>query len=98
MGLAQRQGRGLLLFELAPVVVSAVAAGAAVGLFLPALVGPALNLTSFTDGFDAGIRLDPMVIGGALGLVLAGLATGLAVEAGFNRRTRLGEVLRVGSE
>lgn len=98
MGLAQRQGRGLLLFELAPVVTAAVAAGAAVGLFLPALVGPALNLTSFTDGFDAGVRLDPVVVGGALGLVLAGLATALLVEAGFNRRTRLGEVLRVGTE
>ncbi|HEX6686494.1 MAG TPA: FtsX-like permease family protein [Candidatus Limnocylindrales bacterium] len=98
MGLAQRQGRRLLLFELAPVVTAAVAAGAAVGLLLPAAVGPALNLTSFTDGMDVGLRLDPLVIGGALGLVLAGLGTALMVEAVFNRRMRLGEVLRVGSE
>jgi putative ABC transport system permease protein len=98
MGLAHRQGGGLLLYELAPVVTAAVLAGAAVGLFLPVLVGPTLNLTSFTDGYDAGLRLDPLVIGGALGLVFTGLGTALLVETVFNRRTRLGEVLRVGSE
>lgn len=98
MGLALRQGRRLLLYELAPIVTAAVAAGAVVGLFLPLLVGPALNLTTFTDGYDVGLRLDPVVIGGALGLVLTGLGTALLVEAVFNRRTRLGEVLRVGSE
>ncbi len=97
MGLAAGQGRRLLLVELAPVVTAAVVAGGVVGLGLPLLVGPALRLNSFTDGFEAGLRLDPWVIGGALGLILAGLATALIVETLFNRRLRLGEVLRLGS-
>lgn len=97
MGLDMRQGRALLLVELAPVVAGSVLAGSSVGLGLPLLIGPVLNLTSFTDGFDAGLYLDPWVIGGSLGLVLAGLATALIVETWFNRRLRLGEVLRLGS-
>ncbi|GIH09652.1 membrane protein [Rhizocola hellebori] len=97
MGLTRRQGRRLLILELGPVVTVAVLTGGVVGLALPRLIAPALNLTSFTDGYDAGLQLDPAVIGGSLGLIIAGLGTALLVETIFNRRLRLGEVLRLGS-
>ncbi len=97
MGLTRRQGRRLLLLELAPVVTVAVLTGAVVGAALPRLIAPALDLTSFTDGYDAGLQLDPMVLGGSIALVIAGLGTALLVEIIFNRRLRLGEVLRLGS-
>jgi putative ABC transport system permease protein len=97
MGLTRKQGRRLLILELGPVVTVAVLTGGVVGLALPLLIAPALNLTSFTDGFDAGLQLDPTVIGGALALIIAGLGTALLVETVFNRRLRLGEVLRLGS-
>jgi putative ABC transport system permease protein len=97
MGLTRKQGRRLLLLELAPVVTVAVLTGGVVGLLLPRLIAPALNLTSFTDGYDAGLQLDPTVVGGSLALIIAGLGTALLVESIFNRRLRLGEVLRLGS-
>ncbi|MBV1852051.1 FtsX-like permease family protein [Catellatospora tritici] len=97
MGLSRGQGRRLLLVELAPLVTVAVLTGAAVGVALPQLLGPALGLTTYTAGFDVGVRLDPVVVAGAVGMVLAGLLTALLVETLFNRRLRLGEVLRLGS-
>lgn len=97
MGLSRGQGRRLLMVELAPMVIAAVLAGGAVGLGLPWLVGPALKLSSFTDGYDGGLRLDPLLIAGAAVLIMAGLGTAVAVETLFNRRLRLGEVLRLGS-
>ncbi|HCT76227.1 MAG TPA: hypothetical protein DGG94_00250 [Micromonosporaceae bacterium] len=97
MGLTRAQGRRLLLIELAPLMTVAVLTGGLVGVALPRLIAPALNLTSFTDGHDAGLQLDPVVIGGSLALIMAGLGTALLVETLFNRRLRLGEVLRLGS-
>ena len=97
MGLSRRQGRLLLLLEITPVITIAVLTGGVVGVALPHLIAPALNLASFTDGYDGGLRLDPTVLGGSLGLLIAGLATALLVETVFNRRLRLGEVLRLGS-
>lgn len=97
MGLSRGQGRRLLLVELMPVVTVAVLTGAAVGMAVPHLIAPALGLSTFTDGLTVGVTFDPLVVGASLALVLVGMVTALAVETLFNRRLRLGEVLRLGS-
>jgi putative ABC transport system permease protein len=97
MGLNRGQGRGLLLVELMPVVTVAVLTGAVVGVAMPQLIAPALGLTTFTDGVEVGVTFDPLVAGAAVALVLIGMLTAIAVETLFNRRLRLGEVLRLGS-
>lgn len=98
LGFSEGQGRRLLVYELVPPVAVAALAGAAVGVALPWLLGPALGLSAFTPGVRVGWRLDPLVGGAVLALVAAGLAAGLAVEMLVNRRMRLGEVLRLGEE
>ncbi|MEV4410586.1 FtsX-like permease family protein [Catellatospora sp. NPDC049609] len=97
MGLTRGQGRRLLLVELMPVVTVAVLTGAVVGVVMPQLLAPALGLAAFTDGLEVGVTFDPVVAGAAVALVLIGMLTALAVETLFNRRLRLGEVLRLGS-
>ncbi|GAA4463644.1 ABC transporter permease [Phytohabitans houttuyneae] len=98
LGLSGRQGRGLLVYELVPLVTIAVLAGGLVGVFLPRVIGPALGLSSFTSGAAVRTALDPLLIGAVLVLVVAALAAALVVENVVNRRMRLGEVLRVGEE
>ncbi|GAB3502097.1 FtsX-like permease family protein [Phytohabitans suffuscus] len=96
LGLSGRQGRGLLVYELVPLVTIAVLAGGLVGVFLPRVIGPALGLSSFTSGAVVRTALDPLLVGAVLVLVVAALAAAVVVENVINRRMRLGEVLRVG--
>jgi putative ABC transport system permease protein len=98
MGLSGRQGRGLLVYELVPLLGVAVVAGGLVGVALPRLLGPALGLSGFTGGIPAQTHLDPYLILGVPLLVLAALAAALGIENVINRRMRLGEVLRLGEE
>jgi putative ABC transport system permease protein len=98
LGLSGRQGRGLLVYELVPLVTIAVLAGGLVGVFLPRVIGPALGLSSFTSGAAVHTALDPLLVGAVLVLVVAALAAAVVVENVINRRMRLGEVLRVGEE
>lgn len=98
LGLSGRQGRGLLVYELVPLVAIAVLAGGLVGVFLPRLIEPALGLSSFTGGAAVRTALDPLLVGAVLVLVVAALAAAVFVENVINRRLRLGEVLRVGEE
>jgi putative ABC transport system permease protein len=98
LGLSGRQGRGLLVYELVPLVAIAVLAGGLVGVFLPRVIGPALGLSSFTSGAAVRTALDPLLVGAVLVLVVAALAAAVVVENVINRRMRLGEVLRVGEE
>ncbi|WP_433527878.1 FtsX-like permease family protein [Micromonospora sp. CA-263727] len=98
MGLSAAHGRRLLVYELVPLVLVAAVTGGAVGLLLPRLLGPTLGLAAFAPDVPIRPHLDPLVVGGVLGLVVLGLAAGLAVENLVNRRMRLGEVLRLGEE
>ncbi|MEJ3743018.1 FtsX-like permease family protein [Actinomycetes bacterium KLBMP 9797] len=98
LGLSARQGRGLLVYELVPLATIAVLAGGVVGMLLPALLGPALGLSSFTSGAAVRTYLDPLVVGAVLALVVFVLAAAVLIENLINRRLRLGEVLRVGEE
>ncbi|MGN9914840.1 FtsX-like permease family protein [Micromonospora palomenae] len=98
MGLSRRQWQGLLLVELAPLVVVSVLTGAVVGALLPVLLNPVLGLSAFTGGAPVTVRFEPGLVAGVLGLALLALAFAVAVEAVNNRRMRLGEVLRLGEE
>ncbi|MFY1674157.1 ABC transporter permease [Plantactinospora sp. WMMB334] len=98
MGLSPGQGRGLLVYELVPLLGVAVLTGGVVGAALPRLLGPALGLAGFTGGVPARIHLDPLLAVGVLLLVVVALGMALGVESLFNRRMRLGEVLRLGEE
>ncbi|MBE1485881.1 ABC transporter permease [Plantactinospora soyae] len=98
MGLSGGQGRGLLVYELVPLLGVAVVAGGLVGVALPRLLGPALGLSGFTGGIPAQTHLDPYLILGVPVLVLVALAAALGIENVINRRMRLGEVLRLGEE
>ncbi|SCL27028.1 FtsX-like permease family protein [Micromonospora inyonensis] len=98
LGFSEGQGHRLLVYELVPLVAVAALAGAAVGVALPGLIGPALGLSAFTPGVTAGWYLDPLVVGAVLGLVAVGLAAGLGMEILVNRRTRPSEALRLGEE
>ncbi|GIJ76414.1 putative ABC transport system permease protein [Micromonospora phaseoli] len=98
LGLSAGSGRRLLVYELVPLVVVAAVTGAVVGAALPRVLGPTLGLSAFVPDVPLGYHLNPLVAGSVLGLVVLGLATGLAVENLSNRRMRLGEVLRLGEE
>jgi putative ABC transport system permease protein len=95
MGLSASQARGLLLVELVPVTVLAVAVGAVAGTTMPVLLAPALGLTEFTGGTPLPIALNPAtvtVVAALLGVFVIG---GALVESAVNRRLGLGQVLRV---
>ncbi|MEH1123850.1 ABC transporter permease [Micromonospora sp. CPCC 206061] len=98
LGMSAGQGRGLLVYELVPLAAIAVIAGGLVGTLLPAALGPALGLSTFTSGAAVRTYLDPLVGAAVLALVVIGLATAVLTENLINRRLRLGEVLRVGEE
>ncbi|GAA2700378.1 FtsX-like permease family protein [Actinoplanes palleronii] len=98
MGLSSRQGRRLLVYELIPLIAVAVLSGGLAGFALPALIGPALDLSGFTAGVSAGSSLDPWFAGGVLVIAVLAVVAALAVENVANRRLRLGTVLRLGEE
>lgn len=98
MGLSRRQSRGLLIYELIPLVGVSVLTGAAVGALLPLLLTPVLRLSTFTDGMPVPVRFEAGVVGGVVALGALALAAAIGVEATINRRMRLGEVLRLGEE
>jgi putative ABC transport system permease protein len=98
MGLSGRQGRNLLLVELAPPLAVALLAGVAIGWLLPQLLGPVLGLDAFTAGMPARVAVDPWLPVQALVLLLAGLIIAVVVEMTAHRRMRLGESLRLGEE
>ncbi|WP_026415315.1 FtsX-like permease family protein [Actinomadura oligospora] len=99
LGLSRRQRRTLALIEIGPVVVCAVLVGWLVGMALPRLTGPVVNLRPYTLGFAASNHaVEPLhLVALAAALLVAGLAAVL-VDRLFDARDRLGEVLRTGEE
>lgn len=96
LGLTGRQSATVAALEVLPLVAVATAAGVVLGVLLPRLLGPAVDLRPFTGGALApASRLEPVELfvltGGLLALVaLAVLLVGLLA-----RRRNLGAVLRV---
>src|SRR5690606_12498054 len=95
LGLSRRQSRALALTEIAPVLLCAVGAGWALGLLLPEITGPVVDLRPYTGGFAVGAHLPGAAasLGLAAALLLAGAAA-VAVDRAFDARP--GTVLRTG--
>ncbi|WP_069884978.1 hypothetical protein [Streptomyces luteocolor] len=97
LGLGGRAASGLQLLQLLPMVLAAVAGGVALGLTLPSLLGPALDLREFTGGPTAPDRHVDALFTAALGAGLCVLvAAAVGVETWLGRRRGLGAVLRLG--
>lgn len=97
LGLGGRATIGLHLLQLLPMMVAAVAGGTALGLTLPALLGPALDLREFTGGPAAPALHPDLLLTAALGAGLGVLVVvAVGVETWMGRRRGLGAVLRLG--
>ncbi len=99
LGLSGRQARGLVALEILPMAGVAAAGGLLLGLGIPRVVAPAIDLRPFTGGLDAPpLLVDAAVVAAlAVGLLIVVVAAVLVVTA-VNRRLRLGSALRVGEE
>ncbi|MFE7071482.1 FtsX-like permease family protein [Streptomyces sp. NPDC057620] len=97
LGLGDRATSGLYLLQLLPMVLAAVTGGIALGLTLPALLGPALDLREFTGGPAAPTPHPDLLLTAALGAGLGVLVlAAVGVETWIGRRRGLGAVLRLG--
>ncbi len=97
LGLDARTARAMTFGELAPLAVSAVLAGTAIGIAVPWALTGALGVDLLTgDAAATTLQVTWVPIVGAAGVVLVSLVVAVAVESAVRRRDRLGEVLRVG--
>ncbi|MWA07178.1 FtsX-like permease family protein [Actinomadura sp. LD22] len=96
LGLKRGQSRALALVEIAPVLLCAVAAGWVLGLLLPEITGPVVDLRPYTSGFTAtGHTPGAAALLGLLAALLLAAAAALAVDRAFDR-PKPGDVLRTG--
>jgi putative ABC transport system permease protein len=98
LGMPRRRLAVLIGWELVPVAVVALAAGAVLGLVLPFVVTAAVDLRPFTGGLD---RPTPLLDPGLLGIVLGAfsvvvLASGIIAVA-VGDRVNPSETLKMGA-
>jgi putative ABC transport system permease protein len=99
MGLGDRATGALHLVQLLPMVLAAAVGGSVLGLFLPELLGPALDLHGFTGGPAApAVRADYGAAAALGGGFLLLVAAAVAVETVLARRRKLTAVLRLGEQ
>jgi hypothetical protein len=97
LGMSNRQLRGIQAWELAPVALTAVLVGTALGLVLPIIVTSVLDLRPFVGGdLQPGPVIDPLWVLAAVGafvviVVLAGI-----VAAALGRRFAPAGTLKMG--
>lgn len=96
MGGAQRDTLVLAAVELTPLVVLGIAVGIGLGIAIPYVIEPGLDLAFFTGNDSSSIAVPGMtLLGLALGL-LAFLGAAVLAVGWRARRADLGRVLRVG--
>ncbi|WP_448073997.1 FtsX-like permease family protein [Georgenia yuyongxinii] len=99
MGMRARDVRRLPAWEVLPLTVAALLPGVAVGLALPALLGPALDLAPFTGGpAEPPLRPDPLVTVALCLLVAGAAAIAVVLDAARGRRANLSSALRIGDQ
>ena len=97
LGLSRRQSQLLAFIEIAPTLFAAALAGWVLGLVLPGLLGPAIDLRPYTGGSPVTHYVPDLAGAAALAgglLVFAGLA--VLIDAASAARRGLGGVLRIG--
>jgi putative ABC transport system permease protein len=96
MGLPARSASVVTAAQLLPSALAAGLGGALLGAVLPRLLGPALDLTAFTDGYRPPTRVDlrttPLLGAATLAVVLVAAL----LDAARSRGRRVGGVLRLG--
>jgi putative ABC transport system permease protein len=97
IGYSSRQTAGVLAWELGPVLVVGILAGAVVGLVLPAVVLEPLDLRGFTGSpVQPPVVQDPLLVAAALaGFVVVAVEATLVALAAARRRSAAA-VLRIG--
>jgi len=99
IGYSSRQTAGVLAWELGPVLVIGLAAGAAVGLVLPAIVLDPLDLRGFTGSpVQPAVVQDPLLVAATLAGFALVAAVATTVALGGARRRSAAAVLRNGGE
>ncbi|HEX2045305.1 MAG TPA: FtsX-like permease family protein [Gaiellaceae bacterium] len=93
LGLSSRQALGVAALELVPSTLVALAIGVGLGLAIPHLVAPGIDLTAFTGAAPV-ITRDLTAVGLLAGAVLAVLAAAVAAAGAAARRAQLGRALR----
>ncbi|MFJ8039111.1 hypothetical protein ACIRBX_01190 [Kitasatospora sp. NPDC096147] len=97
LGLGGGALTALQLLQLLPLFLASVIGGTALGLLLPAALGPGLDLRALTGGpFEPAVRADWTVTVGLGAALAALLLAAAALEAANLRRRGLGTVLRLG--
>ncbi|MEE6295824.1 FtsX-like permease family protein [Georgenia wangjunii] len=97
LGLDRRQGQGIVAWELAPLAVVSVVAGAALGIVVPWVVLGAMDVTALTGGDrQPDLVLDPLVLAAVLGGLLLVAAAAVGVSTMMSRRADLATQLRMG--
>ncbi|MBT2212960.1 FtsX-like permease family protein [Actinomadura sp. NEAU-AAG7] len=97
LGLTRRQSRRLALVEIGPVLLCAVGAGWALGLVLPGVTGPVVDLRPYTGGFAVSNHaVDPAALPALLAALLLAAAAAVAIDRAFDTRHDLAAVLRTG--
>lgn len=98
LGLSGRQSFALVILEFAPLAGFAVLAGTAVGLAMPPLLAPALDLEQFAGGVAPPVGLAPGPVLLAAGIAGALLLAVVAFETASGARRATGGAERVGSD
>ncbi|PZG17712.1 FtsX-like permease family protein [Nonomuraea aridisoli] len=97
LGLSDRQARRLTLLESLPVVLVTTPVGLALGLALPAALGPGVDMSAFAGGLPVADHppglLTPVALAAGLGLCAV---LGAYVHTAMSRRRNLDAALRVG--
>ncbi|WP_136518802.1 FtsX-like permease family protein [Cellulomonas telluris] len=99
LGLARRGSRHVVAWELAPLALAALVAGAVLGVAVPAVVLGALDVAVLTGGpTPPRPVLDPLVLGGVVAGLLAVTAAAVAVSTSISSRADVAARLRLGED
>ncbi|WP_049574881.1 FtsX-like permease family protein [Nonomuraea sp. SBT364] len=97
LGLSDRQAQRLTVLEVMPMILVTALVGLALGLGLPAALGPGVDLSAYAGGLPVGDYELDLVTPVALAAGLTVVAVlGAYAHTAISRRRSLGAVLRVG--
>ena len=95
MGLDRRRGRGIVVWEFAPLGVTALVGGILLGAVLPLLVVLSIDLRPFTGGgAQPSLAVDPVLSGALIAVVIVALALAVVIGVLGARTTSMATVLR----